>query len=100
LRDRHGNTVFIDRILAAFPEVQIPESTAIQAPFGEPLTERELEILGLLAERLTSKEIGAQLFISPGTVRQHCHRIYRKLEVNGRRQAVDKARLLGILPGN
>ena len=75
LRDRHGNTVFIDRILAAFPEVQIPESTAIQAPFGEPLTERELEILGLLAERLTSKEIGAQLFISPGTVRQHCHRI-------------------------
>lgn len=95
-----GMESYIARILAAFPEVQIPGSTAIQAPLGEPLTERELEILGLLGERLTSKEIGAQLFISPGTVRQHCHRIYRKLEVNGRRQAVDKARLLGILPGN
>jgi LuxR family maltose regulon positive regulatory protein len=97
LRDRDGATAFIDRILAAFPEVQMPRSTSIQAPLGEPLTEREMEILVLLAERLSSKEIGTRLFISPGTVRQHCHRIYRKLEVNGRRQAVEKARVIGIL---
>jgi ATP/maltotriose-dependent transcriptional regulator MalT len=63
----------------------------------EPLTGREIEVLALLAQRLTYKEIGAQLFISAGTVSQHAVRIYQKLQVNNRRQAVVKAQALGLL---
>ena len=63
----------------------------------EPLTDRELEVLALLAQRLTYKEIAAQLIISPGTVRQHAHHIYQKLDVKGRKQAISRATDVGIL---
>jgi LuxR family maltose regulon positive regulatory protein len=61
------------------------------------LTERELEILGLLAERLSDKEIARQLYISPGTVKRHASTIYSKLGVHDRRKAVAKAVGLAIL---
>jgi LuxR family maltose regulon positive regulatory protein len=66
----------------------------------EPLTDREEEVLALLAQRLTYKEIAAQLIISPGTVTQHVHNIYQKLEAKGRKQALAKATELGILSPN
>ena len=66
-------------------------------PLVESLTDRELEVLALLAQRLSNKEIAAQLVISPGTVTQHTHNIYQKLNVDGRRQAVSKATEIGIL---
>jgi LuxR family maltose regulon positive regulatory protein len=50
-----------------------------------------------MAQRLTNQEIAAQLVISVGTVKQHTHHIYQKLNVKGRRQAVAKATELGIL---
>ena len=62
------------------------------------LTERELEVLELLAERLSITEIATRLHISPSTVQQHNHHIYRKLNVNNKRQAVASAIKLGILP--
>ncbi len=61
------------------------------------LTERELEVLELLAERLSINEISARLCISPNTVQQHTHHIYRKLNVANKRQAVASAIELGIL---
>jgi LuxR family maltose regulon positive regulatory protein len=64
----------------------------------EPLSDRELEVLQLIAEGLTNKEIAARLYLSPGTVKVHAHNIYGKLGVNGRTQAVAKARSLDILP--
>ena len=66
-------------------------------PIIEPLSPRELEILGLLADRLSNKEIATRLIISVGTVKRHCENIYRKLDVRGRREAVAKALRLQIL---
>ena len=63
----------------------------------EPLTARELEVLGLLAEGRTNPEIAAELIIALGTVKAHTSKIYRKLDVRGRTEAVIKARELGLL---
>jgi LuxR family transcriptional regulator, maltose regulon positive regulatory protein len=62
------------------------------------LTEREEEILALLAERRSNNEIARQLAIAPQTVRNHTNNIYRKLEVSSRKQAVALARELRLLP--
>jgi LuxR family maltose regulon positive regulatory protein len=66
-------------------------------PLPEPLTNRELEILGMLANRLSNKEIASQLNISPATVKRHTENIYQKLNVPGRREAVTTATSLGLL---
>jgi LuxR family maltose regulon positive regulatory protein len=63
----------------------------------EPLTNRKLKIIDLLAQRMSNKEIAEKIFISPETVKRHTINIYQKLSVNSRRQAVDRARDLGIL---
>ena len=63
----------------------------------EPLTNREIEILSLLAERMRNKEIAERLFISPDTVKRHTINLYAKLKVGDRRQAVSKAYTMGIL---
>jgi LuxR family maltose regulon positive regulatory protein len=94
---------YIGRILAAFAPsplgrpAQRLDQTA-QLEIVESLTNREHEILELLARRLSDKEIAQALHISPYTVRKHTSNLYGKLQVAGRRQAVRKARALGILP--
>ena len=87
---------YISQILDAFPGTETSELSVSRVNLVEPLTEREMEILGLLAQQLSNKEIAAQLVISKGTVKQHTHNIYRKLNVNTRWQAVTKATELGI----
>ena len=67
------------------------------AGLSEPLSRREKEVLTLLFERLTNKEIGEQLFISTATVKRHAQSIYEKLTVNSRREAVTKAVGLGLI---
>lgn len=62
------------------------------------ITERELETLGLLAGGLTNKEIARKLDISPNTVKTHLARLYEKLEVSRRTQAVQKAKELALIP--
>jgi LuxR family maltose regulon positive regulatory protein len=95
------------KLLAAFspggPEQVSPAKTHSAVPnpqsvFIEPLSERELEVLGLIAEGLTNKEIAARLYISLNTVKVHTRNINGKLGVNSRIQAAVKARALGILP--
>jgi LuxR family maltose regulon positive regulatory protein len=63
----------------------------------DPLTDRECELLELLAAKLSNKEIAARLKISPHTVRNHTHQIYGKLQVASRREAVQQARAHGLI---
>ena len=62
------------------------------------LTTRECEILELLASDRSTKEMAKQLGISPNTVKTHVARVYEKLEVQRRIQAIDKARELALIP--
>lgn len=96
---------YIARILSAFEEKDETPTGAggrrmsVQdASLLDPLTPRELEVLSHLAKHQTNRQIAEELFISPGTVKTHTLRIYRKLDVDGRQQAVAKARELNILP--
>jgi LuxR family maltose regulon positive regulatory protein len=66
-------------------------------PLIDPLSERELELLQLLADGLSNQEIAERLIIAVGTVKAHTVNIYRKLNVNSRLQAVARARDLGLL---
>jgi len=63
----------------------------------EPLTNRELEVLQLIATGLSNQQIAAELFISTGTVKYYTSHIYGKLQVPSRTQAIVYARELGIL---
>jgi LuxR family maltose regulon positive regulatory protein len=64
----------------------------------EPLSERELEVLQLIAEGLTNPEIAARLYLALNTVKTHTRNIYGKLGVHNRTQAVARAQALGLLP--
>ena len=64
----------------------------------EPLSQRELEVLHLMALGRTNQEIAQQLIVAPGTIKAHTASIYRKLDVANRTEAVARARQLGILP--
>ena len=81
------------------PNHSIPPASdhTVSQPLLEPLTTRELEILKLLALRLSNKEIATQEFIAVTTVKKHLTNIFGKLTVANRRQAVEKARALNII---
>jgi LuxR family maltose regulon positive regulatory protein len=66
-------------------------------PLLDPLTAREQEVLTLIAEGLSNREIAAQLFIEVGTVKGYVHSLLRKLEVDSRTKAVARARELHLV---
>jgi LuxR family maltose regulon positive regulatory protein len=68
-----------------------------ERPLVEPLNERELELVRLLAERRSNREIADELYLSVNTVKWHARNLYGKLGVERRREAVERARELGIL---
>ena len=91
---------YLGQILAAFPYEEphvILMQQATQTRLIEPLTQRELDVLCLLAEEMPNKKIAQQLSISTLTVKRHTINIYKKLSVSNRREAASRARTLGIL---
>ncbi len=90
--------VYVRKLLAAFAEKQFHHSSLDPQPLIEPLSERELEVLQLIADGLSNQEIASRLFLSPHTVKAHNRNIFSKLDVNNRTQAAASARDLGVLP--
>jgi len=66
-------------------------------PILDPLTGRELEILRLLAQGYSPREIAQELYLTPGTVKFYNQRIYGRLGVNSRTQAITRAQKMGLL---
>lgn len=87
---------------AAVTEVRVPGGGAFVLDAARlkalGITPREHEILGLIAEGLSNREIGERLFVSENTVKTHSSRLFEKLGVNRRLQAVLKGRELGLIP--
>lgn len=112
--ERGPDSPYIRRILTGFGDKKPSEmATGIssidqhaqaeqvaEAIFSNGLSNREVDVLLLLIERLTNKEIAKRLTISPMTVKTHTANIYRKLKVSNRRQAVHRAIKLGLLPSH
>jgi LuxR family maltose regulon positive regulatory protein len=93
------STEYCGRLLHAFPD-QVPEDiglNSLKSEIIEPLTPREREVLSLIEEGLSNKEIAEHLFLSVGTVKVHTRNIYGKLCVSNRTHAAAKARSIGIL---
>lgn len=93
---------YVDKLLASFAtqsETQrhVPPSSFIPHPLAEPLSERELEVLRLIAQGYSNREISERLFLALDTVKGHNRRIYGKLQVQRRTEAVVRAQALGLV---
>ena len=92
------------RLVEAFEQAGLPVRLPVRrggvvvAGLAEPLTERELEVLGLLAAGTPNRAIAKQLVVSLDTVKRHISHLFGKLGVANRTQAVARARELGLLP--
>jgi DNA-binding NarL/FixJ family response regulator len=76
---------------------ELPDELVATERLDDPLSERELEVLSLLASGRTNSEVAGDLFISVGTVKSHTGNIYRKLGARNRAEALARARELGML---
>lgn len=92
---RRGERIIIKEIRVRDGEPFVLDQ-AKQRELG--ITDRELEILGLIAQGLSSREIGERLFVSENTVKTHSSRLFDKLGVNRRLHAVQKGKELRLIP--
>ena len=82
---------------SAVPPTSIGGLSTMAQPLIEPLSNRELQVLRLIATGGSNQEIAQELVIAVGTVKTHLNKIYGKLEVHSRTQALAKARELNLL---
>ncbi len=92
-----GLIAYIQQLLAAFPAAAATPALADSAAPIEPLSEREHEVLRLIAAGLSNQEIAARLVVGLSTVKKHVNHIYAKLGATSRTQALVRARELGWL---
>jgi LuxR family maltose regulon positive regulatory protein len=92
---------YISKLLAEFePAKKKSEDKSYlpsAQPLLEPLSRRELEVLHLIAQGLSNREIGERLFLALDTVKGHNRKIFDKLQVQSRTEAVARAHELGLL---
>jgi LuxR family maltose regulon positive regulatory protein len=96
---RHGiqHAAYAQWVLERFPEPPAPPGTASQPGLAEPLTEREIEVLRLMADGLTYDAIAQRLFVSVNTVRYHVKGLYGKLGAGSRAEAIARGRELRLV---
>ncbi|TBX70219.1 DNA-binding response regulator [Flavobacterium silvisoli] len=90
------NTVVVEK------EIRIPESEFVlnEKELAErKISKRELEVLTLMAQGMSNKEIAEKLFVSLNTVKTHSANLFEKLEAKRRTQAIETAKKLHLLPG-
>ncbi len=92
-----GVRTYIRTLLAAFETREDTSPSLVPHPLVEPLSQREVEILQLIAEGLSNHEICERLFLALSTVKGHNQRIFGKLQVQRRTEAIARARELGLL---
>ena len=85
--------LYIQKLLQVF----IPHPSPLPYPHSSLLSEREVEVLQLIAEGMSNQQIAETLVIAIGTVKKHLNNIYDKLQVRSRTQAVARARELQLL---
>jgi LuxR family maltose regulon positive regulatory protein len=91
---------YVGKLLAAFRERSAPRHLPTKIPpSNDLLSDRELEVLQLVAAGFKNQQIAEELFVVVGTVKAHLNSIYRKLGVQSRIQAVSRAKALGLLDG-
>lgn len=96
----HQLIPYIERLLAGFAQPEaIPQSkiSNLKSSIIEPLSERELEVLRLVAQGLSNREISDRLFLALPTVKGYTRTIFGKLQVHRRTEAVARAREMGLL---
>ncbi len=108
----HANEIYLVLIAAAFLALGVwvgARLFRVSPPVGGfgpnrkalaalGISEREFEVLGLLAAGRSNKQIASGLSVSPNTVKTHLARLFEKLEASRRTEAVQKARELGLIP--
>lgn len=90
--------VYVSKLLSHFgEEFPVKSGRSTSEVLIKPLSERELEVLRLIAQGLSNREIGGHLFLALSTVKGHTRLIFDKLQVQRRTEAVARARELGLL---
>jgi LuxR family transcriptional regulator, maltose regulon positive regulatory protein len=94
-----AGTEHLHRVIQAFGPATAPADSTARAVLGlvEPLTDRELEVLGLLAAGRRNRDIAAELVVTLETVKKHTSHIFDKLGAANRTEAVAHARRLGLI---
>jgi LuxR family transcriptional regulator, maltose regulon positive regulatory protein len=92
----HPSAHYLRKLLAAL-EQAASGTTPLTAELPEPLSERELEVLQLIAAGKSNRRIAQELFVTVGTVKTHIRNIYRKLDAHSRTQALVRARELDLI---
>jgi LuxR family maltose regulon positive regulatory protein len=88
---------YLPKLLNALQTAGPASSDLARLPLLDPLSEREIELLQLIAAGMSNQELAATLFLTVGTVKWHLNNIYSKLDARSRTQAIARARELGLI---
>ena len=95
-------TIVVEKEVIVEKQVPVPAVSHFQVNENEVsrlgLSKREVEVLQLMAQGLSNQEIAARLFVSLNTVKTHSSKLFEKMEVKRRTQAIEKAKRLSIIP--